>query len=113
MQRLTLFVILAIATIGASAQGVGVKNYIQQVAAGWTSDAKKALPDLLIDAPDDPAVMFLHAALIDDCDDSATAASRSAWRRAKARLVSIRSSAASCWVASSRSASSKCVSGDR
>jgi SPOR domain len=66
MQRLTLFVILAIATIGASAQGVGVKNYIQQVAAGWTTDAKKALPDLLIDAPDDPAVMFLHAALIDD-----------------------------------------------
>jgi len=66
MQRLTLFVILAIASIGASAQGVGVKNYIQQVAAGWTSDAKKALPDLLIDAPDDPAVMFLHAALIDD-----------------------------------------------
>jgi hypothetical protein len=66
MQRLTLFVILAIASIGASAQGVGVKNYIQQVAAGWTTDAKKALPDLLIDAPDDPAVMFLHAALIDD-----------------------------------------------
>ena len=66
MQRLTLFVIFAIATIGASAQGVGVKNYIQQVAAGWTTDAKKALPDLLIDSPDDPAVMFLHAALIDD-----------------------------------------------
>ena len=66
MQRLTLFVILAIASIGASAQSVGVKNYIQQVAAGWTTDAKKALPDLLIDSPDDPGVMFLHAALIDD-----------------------------------------------
>jgi hypothetical protein len=71
MQRLTLFVILAIASIGASAQGVGVKNYIQQVAAGWTTDAKKALPDLLIDAPDDPGVMFLHAALIDDAKKAA------------------------------------------
>jgi hypothetical protein len=30
------------------------------------NDAKKALPDLLIDRPDDPAVMFLHASLVDD-----------------------------------------------
>lgn len=48
------------------AQQTNVKQYIQQVAAGWTTDAKKALPDLLIDAPDDPAVLFLHASLIDD-----------------------------------------------
>ena len=49
-----------------SAQTVSVKAYIQQVASGWTSDAKKALPDLLIDAPDDPAVLFLHASLVED-----------------------------------------------
>ena len=57
MQRLTFFVILALSVLSASAQGVSVKHYIQQVAAGWTTDAKKALPDLLIDAPDDPGVM--------------------------------------------------------
>lgn len=48
------------------AQTVGVKQYIQQVASGWTSDAKKALPDLLIDNPDDPGVLFLHASLVED-----------------------------------------------
>jgi septal ring-binding cell division protein DamX len=37
-----------------------------QVAKGWTSDAKRALPDLLIERPDDPAVMFLHASLVGD-----------------------------------------------
>jgi len=40
--------------------------YVQQVAKGWTTDAKKALPDLLIDRPDDPGVMFLHASLVED-----------------------------------------------
>lgn len=43
-----------------------IKAYIQQIANGWTNDAKKALPDLLIDRPDDPAVMFLHASLVDE-----------------------------------------------
>ena len=62
LQALTL--VLCIST--ASAQQPNVKQYIQQVAAGWTSDAKKALPDLLIEAPDDPGVLFLHASLIED-----------------------------------------------
>lgn len=48
------------------AQSVSVKQYVQQVASGWTSDAKKALPDLLIDNPDDPGVLFLHASLVED-----------------------------------------------
>ncbi|MBI2794681.1 MAG: hypothetical protein HYX66_08560 [Ignavibacteria bacterium] len=43
-----------------------IKTYIQQIANGWTNDAKKALPDLLIDRPDDAAVMFLHASLVDE-----------------------------------------------
>ena len=67
MQRSTFFLLsLLILQSLSSAQTVSVKAYIQQVASGWTSDAKKALPDLLIDAPDDPAVLFLHASLVED-----------------------------------------------
>ncbi len=61
----TVVILLASTAIGR-AQAVSVKQYIQQVSAGWTSDAKKALPDLLIDQPDDPAVLFLHASLVED-----------------------------------------------
>jgi hypothetical protein len=43
-----------------------VKQYLSQMASGWAGDAKKALPDLLIDYPDDPAVTFLHASLVED-----------------------------------------------
>lgn len=57
---------ISVAANSASAQKTSVKTYIQQVAKGWTSDAKKALPDLLIDQPDDPAVTFLHATLVED-----------------------------------------------
>ena len=49
----------------ASAQ-LSIDTYIQQIAKGWTTDAKTALPDLLIDRPDDPAVTFLHASLVED-----------------------------------------------
>lgn len=67
MQRSILVVfILTLCTLTAHSQTVSVKQYIQQVASGWTSDAKKALPDLLIDAPDDPGVLFLHASLVED-----------------------------------------------
>ncbi len=59
--------ILFLALCGSlAAQPATVSVYLQQIAKGWTSDAKKALPDLLIDRPDDPAVMFLHASLVDD-----------------------------------------------
>lgn len=62
-----LFVCTVIGLSSASvAQTPSVQQYIQQVASGWTSDAKKALPDLLIERPDDPAVLFLHACLVDD-----------------------------------------------
>lgn len=56
----------AVVVNAASAQKTNVKTYIMQVAKGWTSDAKKALPDLLIDQPDDPGVTFLHATLVED-----------------------------------------------
>ncbi|GMV52607.1 MAG: hypothetical protein D8M52_04585 [Chlorobi bacterium] len=48
------------------AQQPTVQQLIIQVSKGWQADAKKALPDLLLDKPDDPAVMFLHATLVDD-----------------------------------------------
>ncbi|MBK6291184.1 MAG: SPOR domain-containing protein [Ignavibacteria bacterium] len=65
-RTLLLLTLLFILPVFVRAQTVGVKQYIQQVASGWTSDAKKALPDLLIDNPDDPGVLFLHASLVED-----------------------------------------------
>lgn len=62
----SLVVLFAFMSAAMVAQTPNVRMYIQQVAAGWTSDAKKALPDLLIEQPDDPGVLFLHASLIDD-----------------------------------------------
>ena len=60
---LLLFVLT---TLSVLAQKPTIDMYVQQVAKGWTTDAKKALPDLLIDRPDDPGVMFLHASLVED-----------------------------------------------
>ncbi|MBU3699334.1 MAG: hypothetical protein FGM33_04885 [Candidatus Kapabacteria bacterium] len=66
MRHLLLALTLVFTAGVLRAQQPNVRQYIQQVAAGWTSDAKKALPDLLIDSPDDPGVLFLHASLIED-----------------------------------------------
>ena len=63
---LTLILLSLLTGSAVLAQKPTVEMYIQQVAKGWTSDAKKALPDLLIDRPDDPAVMFLHASLVEE-----------------------------------------------
>lgn len=49
-----------------SAQAPNIKPYLVQIANGYASEAKKALPDLLLDYPDDPAVMFLHASLVEE-----------------------------------------------
>ncbi len=62
----TLAVGLALAPVGLDAQSPDVRPFLKQIANGWTADAKKALPDLLIDHPSDPAVMFLHASLVDE-----------------------------------------------
>ena len=73
MLRSALLLFAAVLAVTASsAQPAAVKQYVQQVAAGWTTDAKKALPDLLIEYPDDPGVLFLHAALVDDNKKSET-----------------------------------------
>ena len=67
MQRIFLLVLCLFFTATALvAQQPTVKMYVQQVSKGWTTDAKQALPDLLLDKPDDAGVMFLHASLVDD-----------------------------------------------
>lgn len=50
----------------AHAQTQTVAGYLQQIAKGWTLDAKKALPDLLLEKPDDAGVTYLHASLVED-----------------------------------------------
>jgi hypothetical protein len=61
-----LALVVLVATSSASAQGPNIRPWLQQIASGWTTEAKKALPDLLIDHPTDPGVMFLHASLVDE-----------------------------------------------
>lgn len=48
------------------AQADRVRFYLQKVAQGKVDEVKKDLPDLLIDYPDDPGVLLLHAVIIDD-----------------------------------------------
>jgi len=50
----------------ARAQSPDIRPMLKQIANGWTAEAKKALPDLLIDHPSDPAVLFLHASLVEE-----------------------------------------------
>lgn len=59
-------VCLCLLTVSTQAQGTTVTNHLQQVAKGWTVDAKKSLPDLLLEQPDDPGVTFLHATLVEE-----------------------------------------------
>jgi cell division septation protein DedD len=68
--RLATTIIALVATSASvatlQAQSPDVRPFLKQIANGWTADAKKALPDLLVDHPSDPAVMFLHASLVDE-----------------------------------------------
>lgn len=72
IRRLTLAIALSIGlapllfAVTLNAQGSNIQTFLTQIANGWTSDARRALPDLLIDRPNDPEVMFLHATLVDD-----------------------------------------------
>ena len=64
--RIFLSVILCCVATNLIAQTQSVQTYLQQIAKGWTLDAKKALPDLLLERPDDPGVTFLHASLVEE-----------------------------------------------
>ena len=66
LRPLLVLTLVCLTSLSAVAQKPTIEMYVQQVAKGWTTDAKKALPDLLIDRPDDPGVMFLHASLVED-----------------------------------------------
>lgn len=66
MNHRLLILVLLVLPIGLAAQAPNIRPYLVQIANGYTAEAKKALPDLLLDYPDDPAVMFLHASLVDE-----------------------------------------------
>lgn len=63
--RLLLLVLIVLPTVLA-AQAPNIRPFLLQIANGYSAEAKKALPDLLLDHPDDPAVMFLHASLVEE-----------------------------------------------
>lgn len=65
IQRLLLLLVFLVPSLLA-AQAPNIKPFLVQIANGYTAEAKKALPDLLLDYPDDPAVSFLHAALVEE-----------------------------------------------
>lgn len=74
MKRIALTLALcALCTpVFLQAQAPNIKQYITQIANGWTTEAKRALPDMLVDYPDDPGVMFMHASLVEDPTRSLT-----------------------------------------
>lgn len=63
---LSLALVLVLLPFTLNAQAPNVKQFITQIANGWTTEAKRALPDMLVDHPEDPGVMFMHASLVED-----------------------------------------------
>ena len=47
-----------------------VRSRLQSLAMGKTDEAKRDLPDLLAEYPDDPGVLFLHASVLEDMSKS-------------------------------------------
>jgi len=58
--------LMAASLMDMSAQSNLVRNRLQLIAMGKDADVRQELPDLLADFPDDPAVKFLHAVLVDE-----------------------------------------------
>ena len=54
----------------AKGQASIVRNRLQSLAMGKTDEAKRDLPDLLAEFPDDPGVQFLHASVLEDMSKS-------------------------------------------
>jgi len=54
----------------ASGQASIVRNRLQSLAMGKIEEAKRDLPDLLAEFPDDPGVQFLHASVLEDMSKS-------------------------------------------
>lgn len=72
MRRLILYLIffVFIFNISAYSQAERVRVYLKQISLGKMDEARKALPDLLADFPDDPAVMMLHGSVLEDINKS-------------------------------------------
>jgi len=68
MKRLAVIILAVVVftAVSALSQSQEVHNYLHKLAQGKVDEVKKALPDLLIDYPDDPGVILLHAAVIVD-----------------------------------------------
>lgn len=64
--RILVFAAVVGVAVATQTPAQTIPMYLQQVANGWPTDAKKALPDLLLDRPDDAGVTFLHASLVED-----------------------------------------------
>lgn len=69
---LPLALIIVLLPFQLNAQAPNIKQFITQIANGWTTEAKRALPDMLVDYPEDPGVMFMHASLVEDPTRSLT-----------------------------------------
>ncbi len=65
-----LFICLLITNCFAYSQAERVRVYLKQISLGKMDEARKALPDLLADYPDDPAVMMLHGSVLEDINKS-------------------------------------------
>jgi len=72
------FVLIIIASVflflsaTTEAQTDRIKYYLQLAAQGRLDEIKRDLPDLLIDYPDDPGVMLVHAVVVEDISKSAS-----------------------------------------
>ncbi|MCX7737582.1 MAG: SPOR domain-containing protein [Candidatus Kapabacteria bacterium] len=65
-----VFSIFIIFSYLAQSQAERVRVYLKQISLGKMEEARKALPDLLADYPDDPAVMMLHGSVLEDINKS-------------------------------------------
>lgn len=57
---------LIVLPLSAYCQSEKVRDYIKMVSAGRVTEVKNKVPDLLAQYPNDPAVLLLHALVLDD-----------------------------------------------
>lgn len=65
-----IFICLLLTNTFIYSQAERVRMYLKQISLGKIDEARRALPDLLADYPDDPAVMMLHGAVLEDINKS-------------------------------------------
>lgn len=65
-----IFTCLVFFNTFAYSQAERVRVFLKQISLGKMDEARRALPDLLADYPDDPAVMMLHGSVLEDVNKS-------------------------------------------